>query len=306
MNLKNLRQYLSENYSSSSVRSYENQIKRYVLWMESVARKGVEKASYEEVLSYVGSLRKLGLSGKSLRNNLFAIKIYYSYLQSIGKRKDHPCLYLNLKDQINRSVEVESLYSWQDLESYYEIYESKKERDQRRNKIIISLLIYQALTVSEISQLKLSSVDLSKGKITITNNSAKSKTKSRVLSLASHQILLFYTYLEKDWKTYHRQQKWSKRHDNFILNQEGLPMWTGRITRLLNNTKNRNCFSRKGIRLQAQKVRQSVIAHLLKSGKDVRIVQEFAGHRWASSTEVYKQSDLEELKQAIDKYHPLQ
>jgi len=54
------------------------------------------------------------------------------------------------------------------------------------------------------------------------------------------------------------------------------------------------------------KIRQSVIAHLLKENKDLRIVQEFAGHRKAGSTEAYKRSGFEELKSSIEKLHPRQ
>ena len=49
-----------------------------------------------------------------------------------------------------------------------------------------------------------------------------------------------------------------------------------------------------------------VIANLLKSGKGLRDVQYFAGHKKISSTEKYRQTGLEELKAAILKYHPLQ
>ncbi|MBT2563788.1 hypothetical protein J7E50_21485 [Pedobacter sp. ISL-68] len=54
------------------------------------------------------------------------------------------------------------------------------------------------------------------------------------------------------------------------------------------------------------KIRQSVIAQLVRENNDIRIVQEFAGHRRTSATEAYKQTGLEELKSAIDKLHPLQ
>ena len=54
------------------------------------------------------------------------------------------------------------------------------------------------------------------------------------------------------------------------------------------------------------KIRQSVIAHLLKENNDLRIVQEFAGHRRAGSTEAYKRTGLEELKSNIEKLHPRQ
>ena len=57
--------------------------------------------------------------------------------------------------------------------------------------------------------------------------------------------------------------------------------------------------------LCAQSIRQSVIANLLKGGKDIRVVQVFAGHKSPRATERYRQSGVEELKAAVKKYHPL-
>jgi len=54
-----------------------------------------------------------------------------------------------------------------------------------------------------------------------------------------------------------------------------------------------------------QQIRQSVIAHWLKS-HDVRKEQYMAGHKWVSSTERYQQTDLQDLQTKLDKYHPLQ
>ena len=48
-----------------------------------------------------------------------------------------------------------------------------------------------------------------------------------------------------------------------------------------------------------------MIANLLKSGNDLRVVQAFAGHKYPSATERYKQTQVEELKQAVLKHHPL-
>jgi len=52
-------------------------------------------------------------------------------------------------------------------------------------------------------------------------------------------------------------------------------------------------------------IRQSVIALMLKKGKDLRLVQAFAGHLKPSSTERYRPDDSEALKQSVNKYHPL-
>jgi len=289
----NLKDYLQKEYSRTATSGYENMINRYLLTMG----KRAEKATYTDVLDYIGLLREQQLHPKSLRNNLFAIKIYYRYLVATGKRNDHPCQYLYLKDQINRAIQVESLYPKKTLQELYETYQAKNLKNQERDKIIISLLIYQALTVLEISQLKKTDINLEKGTIRIKANA---KNKGRTLNLKPNQILLFHNYQKHDWKHYHRKQKPSKRTDYFLMNEEGLQLWQGGINRMINRGKEKH------EKLIPLKIRQSVIAHLLKSGADLRLVQEFAGHRRTASTEAYKQTGLEELKSAIEKLHPLQ
>lgn len=108
-----LDKYLQNKYSTTAIKGYESAIKRYVLAMGSKAVQG----TYSDVLDYIGLLREQNLHPKTLRNNLFAIKIYYRYLVATGKRNDHPCQYLNLKDQINRAIQIESLYQKETLEN---------------------------------------------------------------------------------------------------------------------------------------------------------------------------------------------
>lgn len=288
-----LKQYLQQKYSKTSISGYENMINRFLLALGSKA----ETATYTDVLDYIGLLREQNLHPKSLRNNLFAIKIYYRFLVATGKRNDHPCQYLNLKDQINRAIQIESLYPKEILENLFETWESKNRVNQTRDKIIISFLVYQALTVLEITQIKVTDINLEDGTVKVKGNS---KNKGRTLSLKPKQILLFHNYLKTEYKTYHKQQKPGKRKDYFLLSEEGLQLYQGGINRMINGGKDQQN------KLIPLKIRQSVIAHLLKENNDIRIVQEFAGHRRTASTEAYKQTGLEELKAAIDKLHPLQ
>jgi integrase/recombinase XerD len=60
-----------------------------------------------------------------------------------------------------------------------------------------------------------------------------------------------------------------------------------------------------GRTLNMQTIRQSVITNLLKSGHDLRVVQVFAGHKYPSTTEKYKQTSVEALQEQIKKYHPM-
>lgn len=58
-------------------------------------------------------------------------------------------------------------------------------------------------------------------------------------------------------------------------------------------------------RLTPTVIRQSVIAIKLKAGEGLRQVQVFAGHKKVSTTELYRETNLEELRRAVDRFHPL-
>ena len=288
--METLKSYLEKQYSKTATRGYETTIKRYL-----AAVPAAETAGYAAVVEYIGSLRKLQLHAKSLRNHLFAIKIYYRYLMDIEKRDDHPCEKLYLKDRINRSIAVESLYSWKVLEELLKSHRSKNTALQKRNEVIISLLVYQALSVCEITELQASNINLEEGIVQVKGTV---KNKGRILSLKPSQVMLFYHYL---YDTRAELINNNKSDNNFfIVSKHGERIWTGSINRIINEGKKPH------EKLLPIKIRQSVIAHHLKQNTNVRVVQVFAGHRRAGSTEEYKQSGLEELKASINKLHPLQ
>ena len=302
-----LKDYIRQHYSEKSVPRYMQQINQFISYQGSK----IHQTSYSEVVEYIGILRARNLHPKSLRNHLFSLKIFFRYLVAVGHRQDHPCESLYLKDQINRAIIVESLYSKEALENLYNNYESPKDQrvwaektevSKKRDKVILSLLIYQALTTTEIIELKVSDIELEEGTIKIRANESPGRrgNKARTLALKSKQILLFDNYIKKHRKQLWRRQKPSKRKDYFILNEHGLQLWGSYLNRMLSKGREpQNIFT-------PMKIRQSVIAHLLKENNDLRIVQEFAGHRRAGSTEAYKRTGLEELKSNIEKLHPRQ
>jgi len=293
-----IRQYLQKKYSKSTLNSNLYNIKRFTDYYG----KRAEKATYKDILNYIEHLRKnYDLHPKTLRHCLYGVKIYFNYLLEIGKRKDHPCSELYLKDKISKQIQVDNLYSPETLEQFYKSYQIKKKTHLlNRNKIIISLLIYQALTVNEIAELEVKDIDLDKGEIFIQGQkeiTAKSP-KSRTLPLQAKQILLIHNYLKNDRE---KLLQFNANPDEmrFILGQYGEAIQPHGISRIINENRP------KAEQIQPMKIRQSVIANLLKKENDTRVVQVFAGHKRASTTVQYKQSELEVLQNAVNEYHPI-
>lgn len=287
-----LEDYLKENYSPTATGNYSYMIRTY-----SGQTHHPEKAGYQDVMNYIAGLREAGKHPKTIRNHLFAIKIYYRYLVATGKRKDHPCQFLYLQDKINRAVDVQSLYTMPQMEKFLETYSpnKKNESTRQREEVTISLLIYQALSVLEISGLNLTDLNLDKGTIKIKGNV---KNNGRTLELKPSQIMLLHNYINETRKNLLEKNK--AVSEALIISNTGKRIPPHGISRTI------NCNRKSTEKMQPLKIRQSVIAHLLKNGNDLRVVQVFAGHKRAAATEEYKQTGLEELKAVINKLHPLQ
>jgi len=148
--------------------------------------------------------------------------------------------------------------------------------------------------VNEITSLQLDAINLETAEIYIAKGG---KTNARKLPLKANQIILFQKYSEERNEILSKNET-QKTNNFFIISKFGTALESGAINRMINEGKE------KKDKMQPLKIRQSVTLNLLKSGNDVRVVQIFIGHRRSSSTEEYKQTDLEILQNAVNQFHP--
>lgn len=281
-----LEQYLRERNAPGTVKRYLREIELFFTSVETP-----EQASYSEIMNYLGKLRAKNKSG-GIACSLHGIKKYYSYLVATAQRKDNPAKSIKLRDKRNRDIQLQDLFKKEELEQLLD----RKERYpilKNRNQIIISLLIYQGLTNGEITNLELENIKLEEGTIYIKGSR---KTNSRVLKLTGQQVFWLMNYIQED-----REKLLKTTTQKLIISKLGTAE-TGEGICYVVETQKHLFPTRK---LNAKTIRQSVITNLLKEGKDLRIVQAFAGHKYPSTTEKYKQSEVDELKSQILKYHPL-
>jgi integrase/recombinase XerD len=303
----NLKEYLQERYTESTAQAYEREIEIYIENFSKAETEdsrtllknkqhGAQKALHKDIVEYLGALRKRYPNGKTVRRILGSIKAYYDFLSYTGKRKDNPAKSIRLRDKENRDIQLQDLFTPEELESLMH-REERFNALEYRNKVLMSLLIYQALQVRELEAITLNDINLEQATIYIK---ATGKTGSRTLQLKPNQILLFHQYITES------RNKLMKRnpaaHLILLAGQRGEPMSGEDITKHIKRNYGKRFTGRK---VNAKTIRQSVITNLLKQGNDLRIVQVFVGHKYPSTTERYKQTNVEALKSAINQYHPI-
>jgi len=284
-----LKSYLESKYRPKTAIMYLYEIETYLS-----NHPGAVSYKQPEVLQYIGALREAGKSPRTINRILAAIKSFYKYLSISGRRKDNPVRFLLLKHKISRDIQLQDLLDEEELESLLE----RKERFgalKSRNQVLISLLVYQGLRISEMDNLLLKDINLENGKIKIRKTE---KNNKRDLYLKENQIPFFEKYINED------RIKLLKGSTNLylLIGQRGNRMTGEDITKHVIRTYRDYVPEKK---VNPKIIRQSVITNFLKKGKDIRLVQVFAGHRYPDSTERYKQSNVDELQREIEKYHPL-
>ena len=290
-----LESYLQQHYSAETIKAYKREIEIYLSNCPAAPT-----ANYKDVTNYIGALRKRYNKPATISRIVSSIKVYYDYLCHEGKRNDNPTKAIQLRDQRSRDIQLQDLFTSEELENLLNRKERYTNLDYR-NKVLISLFIYQALHPQEAEVLQVADIDLKEGNVYIK---ATLKTNSRTLQLKPNQILLFHTYIHDI-----RPKLLASKSPSFggvgeaslLVSIRGEPMSGEDITKHIKRSFKELYPNRK---VNAQTIRQSVITNLLKQGHDLSVVQAFAGHKYPSATEKYRQNEIETLQAAVNKYHP--
>jgi len=287
-----LQQYLIDRYPKGrTAHNYELMIKCYCRDVEQP-----EASKYKDVLNYIQDQRSKGKKPGTLMSYLAAIKVYYDHLVVIGIRNDHPCKHMRLKDRIDHRVTVQDLLSSTELEFLMEqpVREiTRKPLTVLRDKVIMSLLIYQALTAKNITAIELSDVDLQNATIYVKQ---QNNLNRRTLELHPKQIMMINQYITEERPALNK-----KKSNKLILTRHYKEENGCSVHDVVKVYK--RLFPDRVV--SPLSIRQSVIKNLLEAGNDIRMVQVFAGHKSPMTTERYQQTGIEELAAAVMKYHPL-
>ena len=300
--MKQFTAYLKQkNFKKNTIRIYTNYTSSYIRHIQE-ENLAPEEVRYTDILTFIETLKEQGRNAKNINTHLTAIRHYYKSL----KIEKNPAEGVILKTQ--RKTLPSDILEPQELREIYENYPAPDNRS-KRNKVILGLLINQAVTTEELHKLEPRHLLLEKGTIIIP---PCGKNRQRTLKLQASQIMELHNYLHKTRPEIIRdihQKRPARKPGNINktrLNEQLFISINGGVNlkpslyHLFREIKK----TRPNIK-HAKQIRRSVIINKLKT-MNLREAQYFAGHRYVSSTEKYKLGNIEELKKQINKYHPLQ
>jgi len=291
-------------YGENSVLQKSNYAGSFLEWLEN-ENLTAEATMYNDLLSFIDYCKLEGDSNKFINNKLRSIRNYYGYLKEQNPNIINPATNLYLKGVKHKIPS--NLIGIKELEEIYNTYKTETLR-QKRNKVILGLLIYQGITTEELKELEPKHLELKRGKIYILGNRRRG---SRALGLKPFQVMELHEYLNEtrpkiitgiyDKKPSRKPNKINKEklNNQLFISINGSEHIKNSLLHLFKEIQ----LTKPEI-LHAKQIRASVIVNWLKTN-NLRQVQYMAGHKYVSSTERYQLDNLENLQKKLEKHHPL-
>ncbi len=182
----------------------------------------------------------------------------------------------------NRSLP--KYFSYEETEIYFSslIKDFNGNNNKYRNELLVNLLMYTAgLRVTEASNVKTSDINFKKSQI----KSFQKGGKNSLVAIPNTIIKQIKLFAPLNFKFI---------YGNTPLSTRSVYDWV--VKRSLLSA---------GKKISPHGLRHSFATHLLRSGSDLRVLQELLGHKNISTTEKYTHLELSDISEALDKHHPL-
>ena len=279
---------LERGLSKNSVEAYKRDLKKLKDYLESRSI-DVDKATFDDLQVFVFDTFKDIPNTRTQARLLSGVHSYYRFLlyhhyieQDPSELLEMPKLDLHLPDVLTVE-EINDMITRIDL--------SKPEG--HRNRAIVEMLYGSGLRVSELVNLRLSRIYRRDGYMRIAGKGSK----ERLVPISPEADKWFGYWLQD------RAQLDVKPDfvDIAFLNRYGRQLTRAMIFTIIKGLAREAGITKT---ISPHTLRHSFATHLLQNGADLRIIQQLLGHESIVTTEIYTHIDIQDLREAVLKYHP--
>ena len=282
---------LEKSLADNSVQSYVHDLEKFTTYLTTKDdKKSPADIDLKELEHFLVWIHELGMTATSQARIISGLRSFYKYclLEQISEKDptvllEAPKLKRLLPDTL-AFEEIEKIITQIDLSL----------PEGSRNKAIFETMYSCGLRVSEVVNLKISSLYLDVGFIKVIGKG----DKQRLVPIGSDAIKYINIYRN----TSRNQMNIVKGQEDFLfLNRRGKGLTRVMIFLILKDLV-RKAEIKKNV--SPHTFRHSFATHLVEGGADLRAVQEVLGHESITTTEIYTHLDRDYLRSTLQQYHP--
>lgn len=249
-----------------------------------------EKIELKNLKDFIRKINEFGLSARSQARIISGIRAFYKFLLLDDIIDTNPSLLLELP---RLGTKLPVILSIEEIDQMINVIDLSSPLGHR-NKTIIEVLYGCGLRVSELINLKISSLHLDESYIQIIGKGNKERLVP-IGQVAINELVIYLTNIRN-------KQKTSKGHEDFVfLNRNGRQLTRVMIFTIIKRLAEKARIEKN---ISPHTFRHSFATHLVEGGANLRAVQDMLGHESIITTEIYTHLDTQYLRQAITEYHP--
>jgi site-specific recombinase XerD len=278
--IKNIRRY-----SDNTIKSYKTDLEEFIKYC--VDKQKIELSGITErfIKSYLMILSEKDLDKKTIVRKLAAIRSAFKYAFQNDQISENPLSFISNPKSNRKLPEVVS------INLILQIYKLADKSDENPElvKVVFELLYGCALRVSELCDLKYSSIDIKKAQVRVLGKGSK----MRIVPIGEKSLLILNEYLLKN--------PVNSYDDYLIRTKKSDKLYPRLVHRMINKYLTKVSDIKKK---SPHILRHSAATHMLDNGADLRAVKEILGHENLSTTQIYTHVSIERLKSTYKKSHP--
>ncbi len=279
---------LEKSFSENTKEAYLHDVKKLLSFFEN-EQVSYLQANLVDLQQFLILLSDIGIQERSQARIITGIKTFYHFLHLDNRIQDDPSALLQSPKLPKKIPQILSIQEIDALINAIDVSTSEGVR----NKAMLETLYSCGLRVSELIDLKLSSIYWKEEFVKVTGKG----NKERLVPISITALTQIKNYLNERILL-----PIKKGHEDFVfLNRRGAKLSRQMIFIIINNL---------AIEIGLKKAigphtfRHSFATHLLEGGANLRVIQEMLGHESILTTEIYTHVDVNFLRDTILSFHP--
>lgn len=281
---------LEKGFSNNTVFSYENDLKRYIQFLNDQKITKVEQITSSKIQDYSELLAKVGLSASSIARNFSAIRSFHKFLIEEDYTKHNPTEFLETPHLSRKLPEILSVDDISKLMDCPDVESPNGIRD----RAILECLYSCGLRVSELIDLKIENLFIDEEMLRVFGKG----NKERIIPIGKEALHWLKLYLARVRPILTRG---TTSRNRIFLNRFGKHLSRMGMWKIIQKYVRQANISQ---RVYPHIFRHSFATHLLENGADLRAVQEMLGHVDISTTQIYTHLSKQYIREVYKEHHP--
>lgn len=278
--------------SPNTVLAYRRDLRKFLDWNSKHGRKSVHQIDIPAMTAFLEYLQQQGLAASSIGRNLVSVRMFFRYLmlesivaESVVDLISSPKLWQRLPKVLSPEMVEKLLIAPQ----------GSTDRYARRDRALLAVMYATGCRVSEVTNLKLSDINLDERYARCTGKG----NKQRMVSLNPVAIEAINSYLNLERPS--MMENSCTDEEYLFVSRSGKRLMREAVWELIRRYATRaGC----GSDVSPHTLRHSFATHLLARGADIRALQEMLGHASIRTTQIYTHVDHTRLKTVHSQCHP--